>query len=46
VDLIRDGSTFLFRHKVPVGPFKSSDPDTDRIWWHEAGVNQNLTFPV
>ncbi|MEQ1890943.1 MAG: molybdopterin-dependent oxidoreductase [Planctomycetota bacterium] len=46
VDLIRDGSTFLFRHKVPVGPFASSDPDSERIWWHEAGVNQNLTFPV
>jgi anaerobic selenocysteine-containing dehydrogenase len=46
VDLIREGSTFLFRHKQPVGPFASSDPDTERIWWHEAGVNQNLTFPV
>jgi anaerobic selenocysteine-containing dehydrogenase len=46
VDLIRDGTTFLFRHKVPVGSFASSDPDTERIWWHEAGVNQNLTFPV
>jgi anaerobic selenocysteine-containing dehydrogenase len=46
VELVRDGSTFLFRHKVPIGPFASSDPDTGRIWWHEAGVNQNLTFPV
>jgi anaerobic selenocysteine-containing dehydrogenase len=29
-----------------VGPFKSSDPDTERIWWTDAGVHQNLTFPV
>jgi len=29
-----------------VGAYKSSDPDTERIWWHEAGVNQNLSFPV
>jgi len=27
-------------------PFASCDPDTERIWWHEARVNQNLTFPV
>jgi len=46
VELVREGTTFLFRHKVPVGPFASSDPDTERIWWNEAGVNQNLTFPV
>jgi anaerobic selenocysteine-containing dehydrogenase len=29
-----------------VGPFKSTDPDTERIWWTDAGVHQNLTFPV
>src|SRR4029078_10897098 len=22
------------------------DPDTRRIWWTDAGVHQNLTFPV
>jgi anaerobic selenocysteine-containing dehydrogenase len=27
-------------------PFKSPDPDSDRIWWKDAGVHQNLTFPV
>jgi hypothetical protein len=27
-------------------PFASSDPDSDRIWWREAGVHQNLTFAV
>ncbi len=29
-----------------VQPYKSSDPDTERIWWSDAGVHQNLTFPV
>jgi anaerobic selenocysteine-containing dehydrogenase len=27
-------------------PFKRPDPDSDRIWWKDAGVHQNLTFPV
>ena len=29
-----------------VRPFASADPDSSRIWWEDAGVNQNLTFPV
>jgi anaerobic selenocysteine-containing dehydrogenase len=29
-----------------VRPFKSADPDSERIWWEDAGVHQNLTFPV
>ncbi|MEE9275196.1 MAG: molybdopterin dinucleotide binding domain-containing protein, partial [bacterium] len=29
-----------------VAPYRSEDPDTERIWWSEVGVNQNLTFPV
>ena len=24
----------------------SDDPDTQRIWWHDTGVHQNLTFAV
>ncbi len=28
------------------GPFKSSDPDSERIWWTEGGVHQNMIFPV
>jgi anaerobic selenocysteine-containing dehydrogenase len=26
--------------------WKSSDPDTERIWWQDVGVHQNLTHPV
>ncbi len=28
------------------GPYASSDPDTQRIWWTDVGVHQNLTFSV
>lgn len=34
-----------FRHILGVQPFQSSDPDSARIWWQDAGVHQNLTFP-
>ena len=27
-------------------PFVSNDPDSQRVWWSEIGVHQNLTFPV
>jgi anaerobic selenocysteine-containing dehydrogenase len=40
-----DGQWTL-RQSQGVRPFKSSDPDTERVWWNDAGVNQNLTFPV
>ena len=36
----------MMRQRQPVGPFSSEDPDTEKIWWKETGVNQNLTFPV
>ncbi|MGH7277534.1 MAG: molybdopterin dinucleotide binding domain-containing protein, partial [Candidatus Rokuibacteriota bacterium] len=29
-----------------VRPFSSADPDSERVWWEDAGVHQNLTFPV
>jgi anaerobic selenocysteine-containing dehydrogenase len=38
--------TWKMRQIHGVRPFASDDPDSARIWWDEAGVNQNLTFPV
>ena len=46
VALDKDGSKFLFRQTEQVKPYSSTDPDTERIHWQEAGVHQNLTFPV
>jgi anaerobic selenocysteine-containing dehydrogenase len=37
---------FLFRQQGQVRPFASADADTTHVHWKEAGVNQNLTFPV
>src|SRR5262249_19538606 len=34
------------RQIKPVEPFESDDPESERIWWSDAGVHQNLTFPV
>ena len=46
VEIVRNDSTFLFRKKEPTSGYPSADSDTERIWWKETGVNQNLTFPV
>ncbi|GAP63886.1 hypothetical protein ARMA_2309 [Ardenticatena maritima] len=40
------GGQWQMRQKEGVRPFKSSDPDSERIWWSDVGVNQNLTFSV
>jgi anaerobic selenocysteine-containing dehydrogenase len=46
VDVMWDGSVVSIRVKEGAGPFESQDPDTQRVWWKEVGVHQNLTFPV
>lgn len=46
VDLARDNGQWQMRRLAGVSPYKSSDPDTARIWWSDVGVHQNLTFPV
>jgi len=46
VDLVRQDGTFLLRQKTGATSYRSPDPDTERIWWKEVGVNQNLAFPV
>jgi anaerobic selenocysteine-containing dehydrogenase len=37
---------WMMRQVHGVLPFKSDDPDSERVWWQEAGVHQNLIFPV
>jgi anaerobic selenocysteine-containing dehydrogenase len=37
---------YRFRRVEDIHPYHSSDPDTQRIWWTDGGVHQNLTFPV
>jgi len=29
-----------------VHPWASEDPDSERVWWSDAGVHQNMTFAV
>jgi anaerobic selenocysteine-containing dehydrogenase len=37
---------FLMRVVHGAQPYESSDPDTNRVWWSEVGVSQNLTHGV
>jgi anaerobic selenocysteine-containing dehydrogenase len=47
VDLQRTApGQWRMRQVHGVRPFTSDDPDSERIWWQEVGVHQNLTFPV
>ena len=46
VDLSRTETGWKMRQKRGIEPFTSDDPDSERIWWQDAGVNQNLAFPV
>jgi hypothetical protein len=46
VDVAESGGRWDLRQRHGVGPYESADPDTSRIWWTDAGVHQNLTFPV
>ncbi len=45
IEELGDGKWRL-RQIEGVRPFKSDDPDSERIFWQEGGVHQNLTFPV
>ena len=40
------GGRYRMRQRHGARPFASNDPDSQRIWWNEIGVHQNLTFPV
>jgi anaerobic selenocysteine-containing dehydrogenase len=46
VEFVRKDGTLLIRQTESLKPFTSSDRDSSRIWWSDAGVHQNLTFPV
>ena len=46
VDMTEDGETVRFRQLHGVQPFESDDPSSSRVWWNDAGVHQNITFPV
>jgi anaerobic selenocysteine-containing dehydrogenase len=37
---------WMMRQVHGVRPFASDDRDSERVWWEDAGVHQNLTFPV
>jgi anaerobic selenocysteine-containing dehydrogenase len=46
VDLQQLGEgRWRLRQKKGIEPFASDDPDSERIWWRDAGVHQNLAFP-
>ncbi len=46
VKLERSGTKWTLQRERGVAPYASRDEDTNRIWWTDAGVHQNLTFPV
>ena len=46
VDIDRtDDGRWRLRQQKGIEPFTSDDPDSERIWWKDAGVHQNLAFP-
>jgi hypothetical protein len=47
VDLKEVGKgQWKMRQISSVEPYASADPDTKRVWWSDAGVHQDITFPV
>ena len=41
-----NGSRWTLRRTDGIAGWESSDRDTERIWWNDTGVHQNLTFAV
>jgi hypothetical protein len=46
VDMAEGPEQVFFRRQHGVEPWQSEDPSTSRVWWSDAGVHQNITFPV
>jgi anaerobic selenocysteine-containing dehydrogenase len=43
VDLDNEASQWGMRQVDGISPFESTDPDSERVWWNDGGVAQNLT---
>ena len=43
VDLESDDGEWGIRQVKGIEPFESDDPDSERVWWTDGGVAQNLT---
>ncbi|MED5293691.1 MAG: formate dehydrogenase, partial [Actinomycetota bacterium] len=41
-----DGTNWKLSCRDNMEPYSSEDPDSERIWWSDTGVHQNLTFAV
>jgi anaerobic selenocysteine-containing dehydrogenase len=46
VTLNHHDSEWGLKREKGIEPYASFDDDTLRIWWKDAGIHQNLTFPV
>ena len=45
-DIQNDGTTWELSRRGGMDAYLSDDPDSERIWWSDTGVHQNLTFAV
>jgi anaerobic selenocysteine-containing dehydrogenase len=46
VDMVEQDEAVRFRQVHGVEPWESDDPSSRRVWWSDAGVHQNMAFPV
>jgi anaerobic selenocysteine-containing dehydrogenase len=46
VKLDHNGNEWGLKREKGIEAYESSDADTLRIWWKDAGIHQNMTFPV
>jgi hypothetical protein len=44
--MVEEGETVRFHQLHGVRPWDSEDLSSRRVWWNDAGVHQNITFPV
>jgi anaerobic selenocysteine-containing dehydrogenase len=46
VNMAEGPEQVFFRREHGVQRWDSEDPSSSRVWWSDAGVHQNITFPV